>query len=386
MADTWSILFAFLASIVAQTTLTLSFFFIPPPEDFFQRQALRYFFFFFLCITGAFLAFLLRYAISTVEVSAILTNILYYTGFWLMYRACRLRTGQPPSLREMALLTTGLMAAFLVVLYFTFILPMFLPRALAGIITFNLVIGTVLVQRHRGGAHRTRGDWLFSASLLTTLVILAGLVLMTVGFRSLPNLLALHIGSLAASILIFAGVFAMYSYDLIDLNYRRSITDSMTGAYNRRHFFDQLDRQPGPEPRAVILCDIDRFKTINDTLGHEAGDRVIVAFVHRLAAGLRPQDLLVRFGGEEFVLYLPGRTLAMAQAAAEAIRTSLPANSPDAAGDLPSFAASFGVTLWAAGESVDAALKRADDALYAAKQGGRNRVVTADPLVRDMLP
>jgi len=377
MANTWSILFAFLASIVAQTTLTLSFLFIPPPEDPLQRQALKHFFLFFLCITGAFLAFLLRYATDTVEVSAILTNTLYYLGFWLIYRACRLRDGQSPPPREMACLATGLAAAFVAVLVFTFLIPIFLPRALIGIITFNLVVGAILVQRHRRGAHRTRGDWLFSGSLLATLIILAGLVLMTVGFRSLPNLLALHIGSLAASILIFAGVFAMYSYDLIDLNYRRSITDSMTGTYNRRHFFDQICQQPGPEPRALILCDIDRFKAINDTMGHEAGDRVIIAFARRLAAGLRPQDLLARFGGEEFVLYLPGCNLPAALGAAEAIRASLPANCANPAENLPPFAASFGVTLWEADESIDAALKRADEALYAAKHGGRNQVIPA---------
>ena len=162
--------------------------------------------------------------------------------------------------------------------------------------------------------------------------------------------------------------------------------DPLTGVYNRRVFLARLEaelahhRQSGV-PFSLILFDIDRFKQVNDSLGHATGDLVlrhVVAITHQR---LRASDLLARFGGEEFILLLPETHLAGATMVAERIRlnlTAAPAEIPNAAA-LP-VTCSFGVT---AAESqtcsTEDLLVAADRAMYAAKRQGRNRVCVVAP-------
>jgi diguanylate cyclase (GGDEF)-like protein len=160
---------------------------------------------------------------------------------------------------------------------------------------------------------------------------------------------------------------------------RAAKTDPLTGLMNRRAMLDHLDYQRARTERsripfAVVLGDVDHFKRINDTLGHDVGDRVLAEVARRLRAVLRAQDLVARWGGEEFLLVLPETDLPGGLHAAEKVRAAI-GDSPFAALDegLP-VNMSLGVALFAAGRSVDRALKAADDALYRAKRGGRDRV------------
>jgi diguanylate cyclase (GGDEF)-like protein len=124
----------------------------------------------------------------------------------------------------------------------------------------------------------------------------------------------------------------------------------------------------------VLMLDIDHFKTINDTHGHQMGDRVLVDFVNRITPLLRRPDQLGRFGGEEFVVLLPETTQEEALVVAERIRirVGLPMN------DLPAISVSIGMTSNRPDEAdLDALLARADKALYKAKETGRNRIVAA---------
>lgn len=157
-------------------------------------------------------------------------------------------------------------------------------------------------------------------------------------------------------------------------------TDPLTGCWNRRAFMETgevLRRVEGRagKPLAVMLCDIDHFKAVNDTHGHPAGDAVIRDFAARCLATLRGQDVLGRYGGEEFVALLPDATEAQAASVAERIRAAVasgPVETPDTA--IP-ITASFGVAGVGEGDdSLHAAIERADQALYQAKAEGRNRV------------
>ncbi len=164
-----------------------------------------------------------------------------------------------------------------------------------------------------------------------------------------------------------------------------AITDDLTGLHNRRY----LDRQIGPvfgdamlhqKGLACLLLDIDRFKTINDTWGHEAGDEVLRAFAERIRAQVRPMDILARYGGEEIVMVVPGVDLPEAQAIAERIRERIEA-SPFAVQrgtrDIP-VTVSIGVAVRRPTDTSPAdILGRADAALYRAKSAGRNRVEAA---------
>ena len=164
---------------------------------------------------------------------------------------------------------------------------------------------------------------------------------------------------------------------------RLATIDALTGALNRRAFFEaaaDLPRAPDALD-AVAIFDIDRFKQINDTYGHAAGDIAIQA-VASLARGAA--DIVGRLGGEEFGVLLPGCSVKDAASLCEAMRvavaaTSLPQINPDL-----TVTCSFGAGEWRRGESIDDALKRADVALYAAKSGGRNRVIAATAPLDDL--
>lgn len=163
-----------------------------------------------------------------------------------------------------------------------------------------------------------------------------------------------------------------------------SITDTLTGVANRRHIIDELERQLAIHERsnariAVIMVDIDHFKQINDAHGHIAGDRALTAAAEALRACLRGSDLIGRYGGEEFLILLPGASLADAHDVAERCRQAVAATGVEANGVRVTLTASLGVTSQPATEvrNVDQLIHIADEAMYQAKQGGRNRVVAA---------
>ncbi len=166
---------------------------------------------------------------------------------------------------------------------------------------------------------------------------------------------------------------------------RLATTDPLTGLCNRIRFFSltraeiqRADRYG--RPLALAMVDIDHFKLVNDTHGHECGDQLLRAFAEMCRATLRHQDVVARLGGEEFALLLPETTHDRALHLAERLRgkaelLELPDTTP-----APHITISVGVSEVFAGETEpDAALARADQALYAAKRGGRNRVMGYQP-------
>ena len=161
---------------------------------------------------------------------------------------------------------------------------------------------------------------------------------------------------------------------------RIAVTDSLTGMYNRRGFFELAAQQPCQRagqgaPFCAIMADIDHFKRINDEHGHDAGDKAIFAVAHELMSGPWHAG---RIGGEEFVLVLEGCRLAEAVAAAEMLRARIAALRIPAGEGTLALTCSFGISEWQAGDSIDPLLKRADMALYEAKLAGRDRVVAVD--------
>jgi diguanylate cyclase (GGDEF)-like protein len=165
---------------------------------------------------------------------------------------------------------------------------------------------------------------------------------------------------------------------------RQSTVDELTGLYNRRYFDETLRRELFRAERkraalAVVMIDLDHFKRMNDTYGHEAGDIVLREVGRVLRDGVRRSDIACRYGGEELVLVLPECDAAAAARSAEAIRTAIAALELHH-GDtlLPEVTASFGIAMWPAnGDDAATLLQAADRALYAAKHAGRNRVCTA---------
>ena len=157
--------------------------------------------------------------------------------------------------------------------------------------------------------------------------------------------------------------------------------DPMTRLYNRRYFTTMADKilklaRREKNPLSLAILDIDRFKRINDTYGHLAGDRVITALSEKLMSRYRESDLLCRFGGEEFVILMPNTELDVAALLAERTRKEVEKLQVPYNGKTISMTVSIGVSQvdLENEETLDPVLKRADDALYIAKKQGRNQV------------
>lgn len=161
----------------------------------------------------------------------------------------------------------------------------------------------------------------------------------------------------------------------------QSEIDALSLIYNRRGFDRHVTRllvRKGPDaPYAVIMSDLDNFKRVNDTYGHDGGDRVIAAFGGLLKTHLPKPAVAARMGGEEFVVFMPGANIVTAHDLAQTLRTTMSALSfsSDASDWTPT--ASFGVAEHIIGESLYDTMRRADSALYEAKKAGRNRVHVA---------
>jgi len=160
---------------------------------------------------------------------------------------------------------------------------------------------------------------------------------------------------------------------------RLAVRDELTGLYNRRFLMECLARERSRAERlgasfSVCLIDIDHFKSINDAHGHAAGDVLLRELPKLATAGLRTHDIAGRWGGEEFLLVLPGTALEGARVLAERLRSRLERARYDTLGERQ-VTATFGVAEYARGEELSALLARADAALYAGKARGRNQVV-----------
>ncbi|NQV06748.1 GGDEF domain-containing protein [bacterium] len=165
----------------------------------------------------------------------------------------------------------------------------------------------------------------------------------------------------------------------------QAATDPLTGLLNRRSFEDQThELLLRGVSFSLAMVDLDHFKLLNDTHGHDAGDRALRLFARTMRSTLRADDLLSRYGGEEFVIVFPDRTTEQAAGALRRIQEELVVAL--AAGTVPGFTASFGLTHTNDAESLDDLCRIADSALFQAKSQGRDRIVidtATQPAIRD---
>lgn len=159
-------------------------------------------------------------------------------------------------------------------------------------------------------------------------------------------------------------------------------TDPLTGALNRRQLYELAEEEVRRadrywRPLCFSMLDLDHFKSVNDRFGHAVGDEALKSVSSTIRRSLRATDRLARHGGEEFVVMLPETPLSTARGALERIRAAVAKLRFEAQGENVPITVSAGVVSWRSGESVDAVLDRADQALYEAKRLGRNQVVTS---------
>ncbi|MGE5702599.1 MAG: diguanylate cyclase [Clostridia bacterium] len=166
--------------------------------------------------------------------------------------------------------------------------------------------------------------------------------------------------------------------ELMDMNailVELSNTDKLTGLYNRRHFQEKLDEHiikygETQEPFSLLILDIDFFKKVNDVYGHQMGDHVLEKVGKILQQQSRAEDIVARFGGEEFVQILPHVDVAESRELAEKLRKSI----AESTWETGTITASVGIATFTQADSDATIVKKADQALYASKENGRNRV------------
>jgi diguanylate cyclase len=167
--------------------------------------------------------------------------------------------------------------------------------------------------------------------------------------------------------------------DHIEEQRQKALTDPLTGLPNRAAWDERQELEVARWQRyggelLMAVLDIDFFKRINDNYGHLAGDKVLKIIATELAKRLRKTDFIARFGGEEFVLLIPGTPLEGAQQLLETLRTAIESCPFHFKGERVTITLSAGVSAFAAGERAEQVFERADQALYRAKRSGRNRI------------
>lgn len=170
----------------------------------------------------------------------------------------------------------------------------------------------------------------------------------------------------------------------MDMVRKESLTDALTGLANRRCFDEAAEREADiarseGRPMSLVICDVDHFKKFNDTWGHQIGDQVLRLVGQCLKTNVKGKDIAARFGGEEFVVILPGTTLDNAAHLADEFRRTVESKKivqKSTGRDMGTVTLSLGVAQYQPGEPITELVNRADACLYAAKRAGRNRVMT----------
>ena len=330
--------------------------------------------------TGSMLGFGLGLLPTVLSIT--LPRILFPAGLLLVYVGTQRFFGLTPRFKSWFVLIA---VVALVQMWFTFVQPDFSTRlALSNALAACLYVAFANLLRKQGlDTFAKRLLMGVVVSMLCVLVMrLVTLIIWPVG-ENIFNTAPQHLVYVTS----FAVLVVLKSVSLVLLASERLHTevaylashDSLTNALTRRHMNEvcamELERsQRHGHSMALLIMDLDHFKAVNDTHGHQRGDEVLVDFVARVHAFLRRPDQLARFGGEEFVALLPETSLEDALGVAERIRAACV--QAGAAG--PACTVSIGVTTnRTANDSVDALIARADAAMYQAKARGRNRVEIA---------
>lgn len=312
------------------------------------------------------------------------SNLLLWSGMYLSYVGSQLFFGVRPIVWPwMALITAALLAS----LWFSLATPDYVIRLACFTSLMAVLFAVHAWLIFRQGA-LTFAKALTGAVLLTmTGIQLMRLATFTIappqtGITDTSVYQVIYVTSFAFATLLMSIGLVLMATDRLRAELEHLAThDSLTNALTRRHMDEvcqmemERSRRTG-RSTAMLMMDLDHFKAVNDTYGHQAGDQVLANFVIKVNALLRPSDRLGRFGGEEFMALLPETSLEEAMMVAERIRAVCAVGAEGVQGPTCSVSVGVASTLDDR-DSVDALLARADAAVYRAKANGRNRVEVA---------
>jgi diguanylate cyclase (GGDEF)-like protein len=317
--------------------------------------------------------------------SVVLSNLGLLVAFTLIHQAIASIVDR--SRRYVELSTFLILTQFVASLYFTYSFPNVRGRLMVrtSAILIQIVVSILVLLRQRSSTLRdpirALAGVMIAFGLLQMLRLPATAIWAPLADPLHPDpvqaffsLFSCILGLGICLGVVWLGLCAQRNYLHI-----MATTDGLSGLLNRRAFDTVLDRElqardRRQEPMALLLIDLDHFKTINDLHGHHTGDDVIRRVGKVLRANSRPQDSIARYGGEEFAMILKGMRLDEAESVAERLRTQI-----EAMAGLPAslnITVSIGIAIKSADDTVASILRRSDKALYFSKRSGRNRVST----------
>ncbi len=344
---------------------------------------------------------------ASMLLQALMFGLYFARGYWLDFATFVLpnallltcMTLQAAAIREFHGKTTSawwhLLPILLAFVQFALVMDHFLLRVILNSALFGIgmLALAILVQRlnpeERGSAR-----WLLlSGYLLGAVTMFARVIAGIIEPTAISDLLKptafqgiTFLFGFAVVLVTSVGFLLLHKERSEDAAQKLALTDPLTGAFNRRTFLELAEKEIARTRRAkgslsLIMLDLDHFKLINDRNGHLAGDEVLKGVVAVVLTCLRKEDLLVRYGGEEFCILLPNVHGDRAAAMAERIREAVEQARFSFNGRVLPVTISMGVTTLSldGNEDVDQLVNRADEALYTAKKAGRNRVVSFPP-------
>ena len=357
-------------------------YFLPTPENQNKARSTFYFRLVLLFTIASFEALLLRYEYFPLA-AMITNNLLFLLMIYALMFAVYTRYDYDITRRHYLF---SAMHCFIFIALMYFIQTHSTVGYLRAIITLaNVAIpySLTLVKCHQQFKIHRVGDRILYGSLLSILLILSAYVFIytfVFSAESKTPLLLYFIASLSFVCILFFGFALSIIYSLVGKLRKEIITDKLTGAKNRNYLNDVTQKMYSiskrrDEPLSIILCDIDWFKKINDTYGHAAGDKVLVNFSSVIESSLRTEDILIRIGGEEFIILLPFNNIEKAMLTAERLRIAINEQTMDIGKKSINISASFGVVQVDITKNIDDNINHADIALYEAKRSGRNKVI-----------
>ena len=320
------------------------------------------------------------------SISIVLANGVQALSLAMYYAGCAHFLGRPP---RWGYLLGGAVMQVLAVSYWRYVddsLPMRVMAISVYAALVCLATAWLMVSHYRGHRRSVHYRLLSGLSCLLALTQVVRAIYFyqlhpvptSIMLASSWNIILLCLGAAIMPALSMAAVLMLHE-SLQTQAEDAANRDFMTGALSRKHLFatgQQLILQAAAtrRPLTLLLIDLDHFKNINDTLGHAAGDEVLCTFADMVRGHLRAHDALGRLGGEEFAILLPDTGLEAAWQVAERLREHAQQHPVNSRFGVCRYSISIGVAVWQGGESFDQLCRRADQALYQAKNTGRNRV------------
>lgn len=239
-----------------------------------------------------------------------------------------------------------------------------------AILIFNLVFWF-----HHRDKYKT-GEQIYAGCLvLAMLAICIPMVILTVTQQHAYFHVSIFWVQNAITLLLFAGMLALFFYDEIDWHYQRATRDELTGLYNRRYFTEQAPNYGDPRLlRKILVIDVDHFKKVNDSYGHDVGDLVLEYIGKEVTQHFGDFSLCARYGGEEFVVLCQPSPLHNLDLIIEQFMANIQTTKFEHDQGRLMVTVSVGIATWAPGQALYQAFKQADKALYSSKKRGRNTV------------